>query len=78
LIVLANKPPKRKGAFLMLKMPESGQDHRHAALVAKVYGFLVFDGTSGLYHGPNAGIVGNFHTIGEGEKGIGGHGSAFY
>jgi len=62
----------------MLKMPESSQDHRHAVLVAKVYGLLVFYRTSGLYHGPHADIVGNFHTIGEGEKGIGGHGSTLY
>lgn len=38
----------------MLKVSEPSEDHRHPMLIAKVDGVLIFNGTTRLYHCPNA------------------------
>ncbi len=39
--------------------------------VAVVNGVLVADGSSGLYHGVDSGLMGYLDAVGEGEEGVG-------
>ena len=62
---------------LMSKMSISGKHHTDAVFVAAVDGFLVADGATRLYDGADAGFVGQFNTVLEGEEGIGGQNGTF-
>src|SRR5579863_4128946 len=61
------------GLISMFKMACTGQYHRHIVAIAIGYGFFIVYGTAGVNYGGNAGIMCNFHTIGEREKCIGCH-----
>ena len=60
----------------MFEVAVAGEDHADIVLVAAVDGFLVADGASGLDDGGDAGFVGQFHAVIEGEESIRGeHGA---
>ena len=60
----------------MLEVADAGDDHGYAVGVAVVNGVLVADGSSGLYHGVDSGLMGYLDAVGEGEEGVGGHDSS--
>ena len=60
----------------MFKVAVAGEDHADVVFVAAVDGLLVADGATGLDDGGDAGLVGQFHAVVEGEESVGGqHGT---
>ena len=54
-------------------MTYTGKYHGHVVIVAIVYAQLVFDRSTGLDNSLYTSLVGNLHTIREGEEGVTGH-----
>ena len=50
------RPSSRKRSGLVLKMPETGEDHRQAAFVSRLDDFVVAHGATGLDRGGRAGL----------------------
>ena len=62
--------------LLVFEMSETGDGHAHVVFLAVVDGVLVVDGATGMGDSHDACLMGNFHTVGEGEEGIASHDGA--
>ena len=60
----------------MAEVADAGHGHGDAMAKAEVDGLVVANGAAGLYDVVDAGLVGNFHAVGEWEEGVGCHGGA--
>lgn len=60
----------------MTEVPHSREHHGDALLVGGGDDFFIADAASGLDDGGGAGAGGGEHTVGKGEEGIGGAGTA--
>ena len=54
----------------MFEMSDSSKHHGHVVAIAIINGSLVFDASTWLNHGFYTGFIGDFYTIGKGEKRI--------
>ena len=61
----------------MAEMTESGHYHCHVVFAAEFDGVVIANGAAGLNYGIDSGFVSDFHAVGKGEEGVGGHHATF-